>query len=76
MDTQHFLSLMQETLDIEGRELSLNDKFRELDEWSSLAYLTTISMIDDEYGVIISAAEFRTLETLADIARAIEANTH
>lgn len=73
MDTQAFLEQMKETLEIEDRELSLDDDFKSYDEWDSLAYLSTIAMIDDEYGVVISAAEFRTLTTLGDIAKAIEA---
>ena len=73
MDTQAFLDQMKEILDIEDRELSLDDEFKEYDEWDSLAYLSTIAMIDDEYGVVISAAEFRELKTLGDIVKAIEA---
>lgn len=72
MDTTQFLDLMKDTLDLET-ELTLDTKFRELDEWDSLAYLSTIAMIDDEYDVVINANEFKTLETLADIVKAIEA---
>lgn len=71
MDTTQFLELMQETLDIET-ELTLDMKFRELEEWDSLAYLSTIAMIDDEYDVVINANEFKTLETLGDIVKAVE----
>lgn len=72
MDTQAFLDQMKDVLDIEDRELSLDDEFKSYDEWDSLAYLSTIAMIDDEYGIVISAAEFRTLITLGDIVKAIE----
>ena len=71
IDQNQFIAQMQEILEIEDRTLSLDEKFRELPEWSSLAYLSTIAMIDDEYNVIISAADFRELQTLGDIARAI-----
>ena len=65
MDTAQFLELMQDTLDLET-ELTLDVKFRELDEWDSLAYLSTID-------VVINANEFKSLETLGDIVKAIEA---
>ncbi len=71
MDTAQFLELMQDTLDLET-ELTLDVKFRELDEWDSLAYLSTIAMIDDEYDVVINANDFKALETLGDIVKAIE----
>lgn len=73
MDTQAFLDQMKDVLDIDDRELSLDDEFKTFDEWDSLAYLSTIAMIDDEYGVVISSTEFRTLTTLGDIVKAIEA---
>lgn len=73
MNTQAFLDQMKDVLDIDDRELSLDDEFKSFDEWDSLAYLSTIAMIDDEYNVVISAAEFRTLTTLGDIVKAIEA---
>lgn len=73
MDTQAFLDQMKDVLDIDDRELSLEDEFKAFDEWDSLAYLSTIAMIDDEYGVVISAAEFRTLTTLGDVVKVIEA---
>lgn len=72
MNTTQFLELMQETLDTEA-ELTLDTEFAKLDEWDSLAYLSTIAMIDDEYDVVIGAAEFKQLVTLGDIVKAIEA---
>lgn len=72
MNTTTFLAQMKEVLDINDRELSLDDVFTNYDEWDSLAYLSTIAMIDDEYGIIIGAAEFKQLKTLGDLAKAIE----
>ncbi|MDO4954557.1 MAG: acyl carrier protein [Akkermansia sp.] len=73
MDTQAFLEQMKDILDIEDRELSLDDEFRSYDEWDSLAHLSTVAMIDDEYGVAIDSVEFRGLNTLGDIVKLIEA---
>ena len=72
IDTTQFLELMQEVMEVEDQELTLDTRFREMPEWTSLAYLSTIAMIDDEYEVIISAAEFGNLQTLGDIVKAIE----
>ncbi len=76
MNTTVFLNQMKEVLDIDDRELSLDDVFINYDEWDSLAYLSTIAMIDDEYGIIIGAAEFKQLKTLGDLAKAIERLTN
>lgn len=73
MDTQAFLDQVKDVLEIEDREISLNDEFRSYDEWSSLAFLTLIAMIDDEYGVILDGNRFKTLHSLRDVMEAIEA---
>lgn len=72
MDTQKFIENFKDALEIEGRELALTDKFRDYPEWSSLAFLSVIAMIDDEYDVVIEGKDFKTLNTLQDIADAIE----
>ncbi len=75
MDTTQFLQNIKETLEIEGRELSLTDHFREYEEWDSLAYLSTIAMIDDEYSIVFDSNDFKTLETWNDVIAAIEARS-
>lgn len=68
---QEFLEHVKETLEIDDRELNLDDNFRNYPEWSSLAFLSIIAMIDEEYDVIINGDTFKTLETLGDVLRAI-----
>ena len=68
---KEFLEKLKEALEIEDRELSINDKFREYPEWDSLAFLSVIAMIDEEYDVIIEGKDFRKLETVSDIINAI-----
>lgn len=71
---KQFLQQLKEVLEVENRELELTDKFRDYPEWSSLAFLSVIAMIDEEYDVIIEGKEFKKLETVGDIANAIDAS--
>lgn len=68
-----FLNNVKDVLDITDRELSLDDDFRSMPEWSSLTFLSMIAMIDEEYGVVIDGNKFKLLETLSDILEAIKA---
>lgn len=72
MDTQKFIENFKDAVEIEGREIALTDKFREYSEWNSLAFLSVIAMIDDEYDVIIEGKDFKMLETVQDIINVIE----
>lgn len=69
-----FIKDFKETLEIEDREISLNDKFREYEEWDSLAYLSVIAMLDEEYDVQIEEAEFKKLQTVGDLFAVITNN--
>jgi acyl carrier protein len=72
---QKFVDLFKETLEIEDREISLTDEFRGFDEWDSLALLSVIAMIDEEYDVIIESNAFQKLQTVGDIYNYIQSNS-
>ena len=72
MDTQKFIELFAEALDIEASELNVDTEFRTLDVWDSMVYLSVIAMLDEEYDVQIENAEFKTLKTLGNIINYIE----
>lgn len=72
MDTQKFIDLFAEALDIEASDLTVDTEFRTLPEWDSMAYLSIIAMLDEEYEIQIENAEFKTLKTLSDIINYIE----
>jgi len=66
METK-FIELFKETLEIEDREISKSDKFREYPEWDSLAFLSVIAMIDEEYDIVIEGNDFKQLTTVGEL---------
>ena len=60
---EQFLKNLKDVFEIEDRELAMDDKFREYPEWDSLAYLSVIAMLDEEYDCQIEEAEFKKLIT-------------
>ena len=67
---EKFIELIKDVLEIEDREINMNDNFREYEEWSSLAYLSVIPMLDEEYDCQIEEADFRKLQTIGDLYNA------
>lgn len=65
MNKEEFVQEFAELL--ENEEVNENTKFRELDEWDSLAALSTISTIDDEFGVTINNKDLRSVETVSEL---------
>lgn len=61
---EKFIELFEETAPNVFRP---NTKFRELDEWSSLIALALISMIDEEYDVVLNGEDIREALTIEDL---------
>ncbi len=67
---EKFIDLLREALEREG-DIQMSDTFRDYEEWDSLAYLSIIAFLDDEYDVQIEEAAFKQLKTVQDIYDAV-----
>ena len=74
MDIKEFIEKFAEAIDIEASDLTADTEFRTLDEWDSVAYISVIAMMDEEYDIQIEMAQFKQLKTLGDIAEYIESH--
>lgn len=63
---EKFIELFAEAIEREN-EIKMADEFRNYDEWSSIAYLSVIAMMDEEYDVQIEEADFKKLRTVKDL---------
>lgn len=68
---QKFIENFKEVLEIEDHEIHMSDEFRTYEEWDSLAYLSVIAMIDEEYDKQIETADFKKLITVQDLFDAV-----
>jgi len=68
-----FIELFSEIVESEN-PVSLEDVLLDLEEWDSLAALSLISMIDDEYGVIIGSKDIEKMVTVGDVLNFITKN--
>ena len=67
-----FLNLVADILNREENSISYQDDFREYNEWDSLAALSFLAMLNEEYEVIISRRDFDDMITLEQIYQYIE----
>lgn len=64
---ERFIELFRETLEIDENNISRDTIFRDLEQWDSLAFLSVIAMIDEEYDVVIEGNDFKELKTIGDL---------
>jgi acyl carrier protein len=62
---EQFLEQLIEVLERDA--IDAGDEFRDYEEWDSLAYLSVIAMIDDNYDMVIPGEEFANLNKIIDI---------
>lgn len=65
---QKFSLQFEET---ESGDITEQTIFQDLEEWSSLLLISTIAMIDDEYGVMIKGDEVRNSRTVEDLFQVV-----
>lgn len=68
MEIKEFIQNFADQLDDTDAEvLTPETEFRQLDDWSSLAALSIIAMVDEEYGVSIGSENFKNAKTIQDL---------
>ncbi|MFC6876151.1 acyl carrier protein [Flavobacterium myungsuense] len=68
MEKEKFLHGFQEQFDDTDPSLiNFDTEYKNLDEWSSMMALIVIAFVDDSYGVSLSANDFKTTTTVADL---------
>ena len=68
MEIKDFINHFEDVFeDTEISTLKPETNFRELEEWSSLAALSTMAMISDEYDIAITADEMRSTTTFQQL---------
>ena len=72
---EKLIEALKTALEIEDREIALSDKFKEFEEWDSLSRLSLISELDENFEVQLEGKEFETIETVADLLKAVEAKS-
>lgn len=70
---ENFFMKFAETIELEDISILTRETvFRDLEEWNSLAFLSVIAMVDEDYDVIIEGNDFKQLITLGDLIDEIQ----
>ena len=66
----NFLQKLAEILEVP--EVKDSDQLKAFPQWDSLAVLSVIAMLDANYGVNLRAADFATVDSVADLWQLVE----
>lgn len=63
------LALIEETLELDEGTLAMDTVLADVDEYDSMAKLSLIVMMDDEFGVKLTGDMVKGFETVGDIVK-------
>ncbi len=67
MTKEDKLALLEEVMDVEAGSLSPDQELKSLKKWNSMARLSLIVLMDDEFEKTLTSEEVRAFETVGDI---------
>jgi len=69
---QQFLTAFGDILELQPDEINMDDTFRDYDAWDSLASLSVIAMLDEEFGVHIESGDFTAIQTVGQLIEEVK----
>lgn len=70
---EKIIAIVSEVLEVEAEKVSEGYLFKKSDSWDSLAALSLITAIEDEFGVVINDDELANMQNVADIWKFVSA---
>ena len=63
---------LKKALELENIEIQLDDHFRDYENWDSLALLSLIAILDEDFGVEIETDDLNELRTVRDLLNSVQ----
>ena len=72
MTTQEKIALIEETLELDEGTLSEDTVLEDVEEYTSMAKLSLIVMMDDEFDIKLTGEMIKSFSTVSDILAVME----
>lgn len=72
MTNQEKLEKLEEIMDLEANTLKPEDALADYEEWDSIAILSFIALMDEEFEKEVNGATIKTFKTVQDVLNCME----
>ncbi|HEY2545245.1 MAG TPA: acyl carrier protein [Candidatus Acidoferrum sp.] len=73
MNSDELLGLIAEGLEADISTISMETQISDVPDWTSLVWLSIMSLLDERYGIQLSAKEIRSFKTVRDAVECVTA---
>ena len=67
------IEMLEEMMELEHGTLNVDTKLSDLEEWDSIALISFIALIDDEFDKVLRASVVKQSKTVSDLMALMEA---
>lgn len=67
------IELLEEMMDLDAGTLTPETQLSEIEEWDSIALISFIALVDDEFDKVIKGSTIKAQKTVADLMSLMEA---
>ena len=71
---QELIELLEDVMELDEGTLKPDTRFRDFAEWNSVAHLSVVAAVDDQYDVTLPLEDFRALHTIQELSEYIHKN--
>lgn len=72
MELERKMELLSELLELETEDLLPETNLDNLEEWDSLAAISYVVMMDEEFGIIANPNDIKNFKTIQDILNSMK----
>jgi acyl carrier protein len=69
---EKFIESFAEILELDESEITSDFNFQNTANWDSLAQLSLIALADDDYGVILTSDELKSIKTVEELFKTLQ----
>lgn len=70
------MATISDLTEVSSAELSEDTNFQELPNWDSIAYISVLTMIESEFGLLIDDHDFNQLSSIGSLTDFIQAHAN
>lgn len=67
MTEEQFLTSIADALELDAESMTIQDDFRNYEEWDSLTFLALLTLMNEEYSLELSIDTFNNIRTWKDL---------
>lgn len=67
MQPSDFYRLLDEVLELDAGTLQGDEKLEDVENWDSLAVISYIALVDEQFGVVVDSEHLMQAKTVADL---------